>query len=630
MCGISAIIHCASAPVSPEHLKKMNDVIQHRGPDGEGYYVDHSVGLGHRMLKIMDVTSENIQPMKFRDYVVSYNGEIYNFRELRKSLKQLGYEFLTDTDTEVLLSAYDAWKENCVHHFNGMWAFVLYDKKRQIIFASRDRFGIKPLCYTHSHHKFLIASEIKQFTVFNDFTARLNHRVAFEYLYAGRLNNDCESMFENIFFLPAGSNLIYDLHSHTYNIKKWYELKYHRQHEDVTPEETIGEFRRLLQQSVSDHLYSRVPTGACLSGGLDSTSIVAIANSLDTKLETYSSCFFAEPFDESHYINEATDFYKVSNHKVYPLIEELISRGDLEKIVYQHDQPITCGSFHSEYKIFELASKHNTRVILGGSGADEYLAGYGEYNDVYLQSLINNKKLLTFLAEFLLLPRLKIRVVEMLRERWKSTHQVNSPSEIFISHSFKKQWLSKNKTDLECPKDKSNIQQLSIFEVMKFSLPHQLHSEDRSSMYFSMESRVPYLDHRLVEFCLSLPDRYKFRNGISKYILRKSMRNILPKGIYQRRNKIGMPGSEKPLFKNYLPEITNRYKELIAGFPQIFTDDLVNMLRNYADGRIPYNNFLFRVLSFDAWTRSFNVSAESTASMHVNKLENAVVSATSY
>ena len=626
MCGISAIINTASKPVQPDLIRKMNMEVKHRGPDGESFFFDGAVALGHRMLKIMDLGPGNVQPMKFKDYVISYNGEIYNFREIRHELIQLGYQFKTETDTEVLLAAYDAWKEDCVHHLNGMWAFVLYDQQRKMIFCSRDRFGIKPLCYTYLNDKFLVGSEIKQFTVFNDFNPKLNHRVAFDFLYFGRLNTGEESMFENVRFLPAGSNLFYDLSTHTFKINKWYQLKCASEKLDITLPEAIVEFRNRFTDSMLHHLYSRVSLGSCLSGGADSTSMVGIASEAGVHLNTYSSCFLSRDFNEIDFINAAVDFYQVPNYKIYPDMHELISKDELDKLVYQQDQPITCGSFFTEYKIYNLAASHHTRVILGGGGADEYLGGYGEFSLVFLKSLIRRRKLMKYASEFLKLPRLKIRITEMLRTYLRLSEQGRPDSLNFQKNSFKKEWFNENFSEQESPLDKIDMEDLSIFELKNYSLPHQLHSEDRSSMHFSLESRLPFLDHRLVEFCLSLPDEYKLKNGITKYILKESMRSVLPPAVYQRKSKLGMPGPEVPLFESHLPEIKENYKELIRNYPDLFGDQLLTMLDQYAEGKIPYHNFLFRVLSFGAWARRFNISSGASAtrrrSSHSRVIEN--------
>ena len=618
MCGISAIINSSSKPVAIELLRRMNAQIRHRGPDGEGFFIDGPVGLGHQMLKIMDLGPANAQPMRFKEYVISYNGEIYNFREIRKELRQLGYEFQTETDTEVLLAAYDAWKEDCVHHLNGMWAFVLYDEKKKSIFASRDRFGIKPLCYMQLHEKFLIGSEIKQFTAFNEFNAKLNQRTAFDFLYNGKLNVNEDSMFENVRFLPAGSNLSYSLATHTYKINKWYELNPTSKKPNISLPDALDEFRRLFSESVLNHLYAHVPLGSCLSGGADSTSMLAVANNAGVRLTTYSSCFLSKECNEIDYINAAVDFYQVPNYKIYPDVHELITQGELEKLVYQQDQPITCGSFYSEYKVYSLAARHKTRVILGGGGADEYLGGYGEFYHVFLKSLFRRGKIFAYTSEFLQLPQVKIRLVEMLRPFLRVFgKRYDGIQDNGFKNSFNKEWFNENFVEQDSPQDLKNVDQLSNSALLNYSLPHQLHSEDRSSMSFSLESRLPFLDHRLVEFCLSLPDEFKLRNGTTKYILRESMRSILPNVVY-KRSKFGLPGPEEPLFKSHLPTITENFEEMVGNYPEIFSDQVLTLLRNYGEKKIPYHNFLFRLLSFGAWAKSFNVSSSGLSSTRIS------------
>jgi asparagine synthase (glutamine-hydrolysing) len=337
---------------------------------------------------IVDLGPANVQPMRFKNYVISYNGEIYNFRQIRDELKKLGYQFTTDTDTEVILSAYDAWKENCIIRFVGMWAFVLYDEERKSIFCSRDRFGIKPLYYCRLKEKFLIGSEIKQFTVFNDFHPALNSRAAFDFLYSGRLNIGEDTMFENVKSVPAGNNMYYDLESHTYWVKRWYDLNAVRQNDSITLQDAIAEFRERFGESMLEHLYARVTAGSCLSGGIDSTSMVGMANKIGASIKTFSSCYFSKTYNEINYINTAIDSYQLENYKVFPDVQDLVVNDELAKIVYLQDQPILGGSFFSEYKVFELAAKHNTRVMLSGQGVDEYLGGYSEFYEVFLTSLL--------------------------------------------------------------------------------------------------------------------------------------------------------------------------------------------------------------------------------------------------
>jgi asparagine synthase (glutamine-hydrolysing) len=622
MCGISAIINSTGEPISRDALKKMSDLIRHRGPDGEGYFIEGTVGLGHRMLKILDLGSANVQPMRFKNYVVCHNGEIYNFREIREQLKQLGYEFKTQTDTEVVLAAYDAWREDCVHRFNGMWAFVLYDQISKRVFASRDRFGIKPLCYTQINKKFVIASEIKQFTAFSDFNARLNQKAAFEFLYNGNLNTSQDAMLENVQFLAPGSNLLYDLPTQSFKIKKWYQPSTTKKNLNLTLRDAIAEFRNLFSQSVHDHLHSRVSLGSSLSGGLDSSSIVGVATKSGVCQKTYSSCIQAKEYNEVRFIEAAVNAYGVPNYKIFPDVHDLTTKNELDKLVYQQDQPILSGSFFSEFKVYQLAARHGTRVILGGGGADEYLGGYGEFYDVFLKSLLGKKKLLSYANEFLQLPQLKIRSVAMLRLMYQklianNPRATNGPRE----NCLRKEWLTKNFPQYQKPNDKKDVDELSLFALINYSLPHQLHSEDRNSMNFSIESRLPYLDHRLVEFCLSLPDNYKLRNGTTKYILRESMRPVLPAIIYKRRIKLGFPGPEAPIFKSAYSLIKERFKSLLQNFPELFSNQLVTTLRDYVDEKLPYDNFLFRALAFEAWARSFNVSSSTAQNISERSLE---------
>jgi len=629
MCGISTIISTSQRIIPSGLISRMNHVIQHRGPDGEGFYFADHLAIAHRMLKIMDLGPSNVQPMRFKEYVVSYNGEIYNFRQLKQELEKLGYKFHTGTDTEVILAAYDAWKEDCVKRFVGMWAFVIHDARRNNLFCSRDRFGIKPLYYTQVGEKFLIGSEIKQFTTFNDFVPRLNNHAAFEFLLEGRLNSDESTLFENVNCLPAGCNLIYDLNSHAYRIKRWYDLRNIQENSSISLEDAIEVFREMFSSSMIDHLFSRVSAGSCLSGGMDTTSMVGIAHKIGKQIKTYSSCFQSKNVNEIEYIDAAIKHYGVENCRVFPNIEELITQGHLEKIVYQQDQPIIGGSFFSELKVYELAARHGTRVLLSGQGADEYLGGYGEFYHVYLKELSNLNKL-SYLREKLRLPG-KIKRATGFFSSWITSISEGKKRHLTdLAACLNSAWVNENVHSVQYPCQAKTLRHLSIFALQDYSLPHQLHSEDRQSMQFSIESRLPFLDHRLVEFAISLPNNFKIRNGVTKFVLREAMKSVLPPKIYNRQRKLGFPGPEEPLFIHQLPIVKKKLREYINMYPQIFDENLLFRMSDYETGKIHYNNFFFRVLSFGAWAKQFNVVSDIQRNIFIKRKSGVTISQPQY
>lgn len=296
MCGIAGIISRNKNDLY--YIEKMCETVVHRGPDGFGYYYDDNFAFGHRKLAIIDLSDHGKQPMEYFDkYVITYNGEIYNYIELRDELKDKGYTFRSDCDTEVIMGAYDCWGEACLDKFNGMWAFAIYNKENGTIFCARDRFGIKPFYYTLLNDKFIFASEIKEFTVFNDWKSAANKKRLLDFLVQSVFDHTNETFFEGVYQLRGGEKLIYDLKTYTYTISRWYSLEWKRTKNNLSFDEAVEKFREIFTDSVRLRLRSDVKVGSCLSGGLDSSSIVCVANRIlrersdEIKQETVSSCF---------------------------------------------------------------------------------------------------------------------------------------------------------------------------------------------------------------------------------------------------------------------------------------------------------------------------------------------------
>ncbi|MDE3249636.1 MAG: asparagine synthase (glutamine-hydrolyzing), partial [Bacteroidota bacterium] len=597
MCGISLLIDSHDPRVDEMALRRMNALIAHRGPDGDGFFVDDYIGMGHRMLRITDHSDLGRQPMHGFGSVLVFNGEIYNFRSLRAVLIKHGYQFQSDADTEVVLAAYDYWGIECVEHFNGMWAFALYDKQRRRVFCSRDRFGIKPLFYSRRGKHFIVGSEIKQLLAFDSFSPSINEKIAFNFLYHGRIDQTSESFFEDVHFLPAGHHLLYDLLQHKYSVRQWYQPAPEPQVQMSFPE-AASIFRERFTDSILEHGRTRDPLGACLSGGLDSTSIVGMLSATGTPVDTFSTCYTQHASNEIDYINEAAAFYDVNNYKHYPAVQDMLGSGLLQKMVYHQDQPVLSGSFFSEYKVFELAAARDIRIMMSGQGADEYLGGYNEFMMLRLNLLLRKKNLpgllraiadasrkqnqpfAQALRSFILfgtgLPYLRKRVEERGRN--------------FANAVFHPGWIAQqkdknqNETRLN---DYDSLRQLSEAALTRYSLPHQLHAEDRHSMMHSIESRLPFLDHRLVEFTTSLPDQFIIRKGATKAVLRSALKDILPPGIHNRHSKLGFPGPEEPLLAHHGEEVRKAFQHYIHELPRIFSPALLQLFRRYKLGEIP-------------------------------------------
>ena len=537
MCGVTGVVNQSNDPVDPEELRNANNLVSHRGPDGEGVFYGDNFALGHRRLAIIDLSEKGKQPMEYRANVIIHNGEIYNYIELREELIKLGYSFQSQTDTEVILAAYDYWGEDCVNHFNGMWAFAIYNKKKNCLFCSRDRFGIKPFYYTIIKNKFCFASEIKQFTVIQGWEPKMNKTRAYEFLVFGYHDHTHETFFKDVFQLKKGHNLVYNLSDNTFEEKCFYNIPT-TLNTQISFEEAKEKFTLLFRDAVRLRLRSDVKVGSALSGGLDSSSVVGVINQIlkkENKIEqqeTVSACFPGFEKDESPWIDKVVDKNKVISHKVIPSFDTLFD--DLKKITWQQDEPISGAGVIAQYHVFKTAKANGIAVMLDGQGADEILAGYEKFYLPNFKALLKENPF-TAISELIQFFRL---------------HNIGPPAAIKKVKSFlnkneqkKPEWLNPS---FDIPSEElftrsmdDTVQNTSINLISEMGLLILLHFEDRNSMASSVESRLPFLDYRLVEFCLSLPDSFKIKKAKRKYILREAMKESLPDVVYKRYDKSG-------------------------------------------------------------------------------------------
>ena len=382
----------------------MVDIIAHRGPDDRGCFYEKDLALGHRRLSIIDLSADGHQPFFYQNkYVMVFNGEIYNYIELKESLQRKGYRFATKTDTEVLIAAYDCFGEKCVEHFNGMWSFVIYDRGRNLLFCSRDRFGVKPFYYTEQEGMFLIASEIKQFFEMLEQNPIANRDTLLQYIIRGNLDYSAETLFQDIYQLPGGYNLVYEIEKKNYEIRKYYDIKEITEQELSYPE-ACREFRKKFRESVMLRLRADVPTGYCLSGGLDSSAIVCMANQTLSERQnpeeqhTISSCFEDKRYDEQEYIDEVVKATSVIAHKTFPQETNLFE--NLDKLLWHMDEPFTSTSQYAQWNVFQAAKEYGMKVMLNGQGADEQLAGYTGFYIVMVADRLRKGQFVKFLKEW--------------------------------------------------------------------------------------------------------------------------------------------------------------------------------------------------------------------------------------
>ncbi len=578
MCGIAGIISSNPAAVTKERLKKMADALAHRGPDGEGFYLDNDVsgtfaGLAHRRLAIIDLSESAAQPMQFINrYVIVHNGEIYNYKELREEFREQGYHFSTQTDTEIIVAAYDYYGKECVHYFDGMFAFAIWDKKEKKLFCARDRFGEKPFFYFFDKAKYqlLFASEMKGLWAAGAHKM-VNNRLLFQYLtlgYTSEIHHPEHSFFRDILQLPPGQTLCYNPQEMLLETESYWDLDKESSYE-IGEAEAVEKFRNLFFASVQRRLRSDVPIGTSLSGGLDSSSIVAACTTLPGHQFTHHSfsCIFPGfEKDESDFVRMIAEKFKLTSHTVSPSAEELIS--DFQKLCYHQEEPFNSASVYAQFRVFQLAQQHGITVLLDGQGSDEILAGYSRHIHWYLQEFFGRyrhaktRKELTALrnnhVDFswsfknyvaALFPALASGQLE----RKAYTRQKNN-SDIhpaFLNQNFEKGSVYKPTID--------KLNDVLYYDTMIAGLRELLRYADRNAMAHGCEPRLPFLSHELVQFIFTLSSNYKIRDGFTKWILRKSMETHLPSEILLRTDKVGFEPPQQqwmrhPLISKHIQE----------------------------------------------------------------------------
>jgi asparagine synthase (glutamine-hydrolysing) len=614
MCGISLIIQTKQEQPEESLIHAMNQKVVHRGPDDEGVFIHNNVALGHRRLSIIDVSVKGHQPMQKDGVWITYNGEVYNYLELRTELEALGYSFDSACDTEIILAAWLEWGVKSFERMNGMWAIIIYDLKAGKVILSRDHFGIKPLFYTSSGSYFLAGSEIKQFTAIPSFQPNLNHKVAYNFFLSGLLNYSEESFFDGVLAVKPGHYLEYDLSSNRYTDYEWYSLPGRIKPVQDNFETAKLKIAELIKDSLRIRVRSDVRLGSCLSGGIDSSGIVTTLYTnkyVNGSFATITSCFEDKAFDERFYSDIVTAKTRHLGISVFPDLDELITLDHLDLMLYHQEQPISTASHYSEFKVFETAARNGFKVMLDGQGADEYFWGYDEFFTTKVEYLIKKGRIFRALDllrhkaahnESSLLEELKVafNTFYFFPLIKYSKNAVGIPEIPWIEKVWQKQ-LSAGEFESET----ADCNALSM-EQMKFSsLPYQLHSEDRNSMLFSVESRLPFLDPRLVEYVMGLPASFKISDGYSKFILREALED-LPEEIRYRKHKMGFPAPDQTWVKNNPSMIRQKLSEAIDEIP-FFNENLLSRYEQFLKGEIGYEPIYLRAISFHRFIKIFKL-----------------------
>ena len=564
MCGIAGIIQSTTSRYDKEHLKKMTGALAHRGPDGEGCWQNESteVLLGHRHLSIIDISDAAHQPFQYAGrYSIVHNGEIYNYIELKEQLQQKGYSFRSQSDTEVIAAAYDCWKNECVDYFDGMFAFAIWDEKEKILFAARDRFGEKPFFYYYTNDEFIFASEMKALWAAG-IKYKPNQKMLFNFITIGYTDNPeqpGETFFENINKLPAATTLTLSVEKWEVVLEKYWDIDPEEENKKITDHEAMEQFNHLLSRSVKRRLRSDVSIGTSLSGGLDSSSIVALINEQQVpnyKSQAFTAIFPGYEKDELAFSRQITQRFNLQQFTTAITPDQLAD--DWKKICYHQEEPVGSASVYAQYKVFELAKEQNVKVLLDGQGADETLAGYHKYYQWYWQELYRKRKLSGS-------KELSAAKEAGVQEKFTYKNIIASYFPDFTTIALEQQYLLKAIRQEDLAKDFVKLQSKEAyytrpghytlngvlhFNTCTHGLEELLRYADRNSMAHGREVRLPFLNHELVEFVFSLPSRYKIRNGWTKWLLRETMKTHLPESIAWRKDKIGFEPPQKKWMEN--------------------------------------------------------------------------------
>ena len=656
MCGIAGIVKFNNPGMDiVSSVRKMNDALKHRGPDGEGYlaitendacplfgkdtlqeimsapilqkplkpveeYGGANAILAHRRLKIIDISPTGHQPMcnTEKNLWIVFNGEIYNYVELREELEKEGYSFHTSSDTEVILAAYLKWGYECVNRFNGMWAFTIYDKRKNVLFSSRDRFGVKPYYYIKNERFFAFASEQKALLASSLIGFKPNNGAIFDYLLFSVTENEEEGMFKGILELQPAHSLVLNIKTGEFKKWKYYTLPFAGEYDkdDYKAEETIVKIRSLISEAVKLRLRSDVEVGSCLSGGIDSSSIISLIYKSGHKaLNTFTASFDDGAIDESPWAKIVADYTHANAHWVKPAAGELLK--DLRDLIYCQDIPIWSTSTYAQYRVMQLIKQAGIKVALDGQGGDELFAGYENYFTYHLRDELLHNGAGAFIKETNAIgkqyPSRREYIKYIMLSRYLSKL---SPAMQLKARLLKHTELSYLKKDFIY----TYPDRLKLYPLTTGSLNNALHHdfnglllksylkcEDRCSMWHSVESRTPFSDDiHLIEYVFSVPSKYKIRQGTLKWLLRSAMKGITPPQILNRKDKKGyvtpnrkwiaeIKDDVRYLFENPAVKEYIDTKKLLGDYDKVFNRPAA-----------PDNGRIFKLIAFPMWLEIFS------------------------
>ena len=626
MCGITGIINFNNNLKEYKYYKKFCESLEHRGKDDEGYVLinnhnnlikqlsgKHSVNglsfpsienenikkysilLHHNRLSIIDLSLNGHQPMEYNGRWIIFNGEIFNYIELRKKLISIGYSFNTESDTEVILKGFDYWGENIFQKMNGQWAIPLIVFNNRNIYLCRDRFGIKPLYYIESNNDIYFSSELKSFFNLKDKNFTINDYEVFKYLVYGKVNDSEETFVKEIKQINPSHYIKINLKNKDIKQIRYYNLKEKNIFTIKNECEALELFNDLFLNSIKLRLRSDIPVGSCLSGGLDSSSIVYTIKNNFIKVNpfTFSAIFKGFKYDESIYINELKNQLDLNNYKIS--INKGSLKNEIVELIKTQDQPFLSLSVFGQFKVMQLAGKHNIHVLLDGQGGDEVLGGYGKYytpgalENIAFNFIFNKQNINNFLIS-------KIPILISMP---------NTQNKYCISPQFfnkyKNKYLNEQYNYYKSIKNIRPFQREIIKTMEKDILPQLLHYVDRNAMNFTIEGRYPFLDHNLVEGMMSISGNIHRKNNISKFLLRKYMNNKLPNSIVNNYNKNGFFVPQE----NWIVYLYDIIIKHFRNIPEYFNSIIEPEYFEYLINRINSDNINYN-LSLDIW-KIFNL-----------------------
>lgn len=670
MCGISGIVQLQGPSNQLSRvLKNMNDKLKHRGPDDEGFTLfqdgksscfagqdtpqtsldsnlpfapkshidsafEHSarVGFGHRRLAIIDLSAGGHQPMCLQENLgiwITFNGEIYNYIELREELRSFGYTFHTESDVEVVLVAYQHWGTDCLTHFNGMWSFVLYDIDKNRLFGARDRFGVKPLYYLKNDEHFAFASEQKALLEIPSYHPAINVESMLPFLLYGQVELKSEGFFKDLYELKPSHFFTFDLSRSQLDIQRYFGLKVNLSNPTFLKEsfeQVTQQTKELIKQAVRIRFRSDVPIGFCLSGGLDSSTIVCTAaelakeesiSSLKNGIKTFTASNDS-PLDESHWAKQIVDQTQAEWHNVHVDSRTLVE--DIQRLIYFQDIPLATTSTYAQSRVMRAAHEQGISILIDGQGGDELYAGYQTFYYSYFNQLFKSFQWKTLLKECrsienspvtlkelgaafikINLSKTAANIREIVSRKWKSETSLITPS-FLHANSHQLQLHGEFRPESVNQRLKSYCTETYLKSLLRW--------EDRCSMQYSIESRTPFSDDiNLIQHAFSLPANYKIKNGWSKYILRESISGLVPESIRLRKDKKGFSIPQN----KWLMEQESAFFHLFQTLKHLDLHELVQKKLIESNWKVFFSDLryakqqdlIFRYVCYLSWLKQF-------------------------